>query len=219
MPGRKGKRKTISGTRKLYVSAVPTTSLSNAVNKVIHRNSELKYFTYNLSNFAIDASWLALSMSNIPQGDSQTTRDGNAVYLKGYSIKYKITRADTWQKFRVLVVRYLSPNTTNPAIADILHDVSSVDMSMITPNNFEKKKSYQILYDKLHNLQPDSGLPNYEMTYKHTKTFKKPRLLRWNTSGSADYESGNLTFFVISDSVATTHPSLSLYSRVTFIEK
>ena len=132
-------------------------------------------------------------------------RDGNAVYIKGFKVAYRLTRVDTWQKFRCLIVRALVPNNTTLLISEVLQDTGTIDKSMITPNNFERKKSYQILYDKVHNLQVDSGYPNYEATYKVSKRFKTPKLLKWNTSGASDYETGNLTFFAVSDSAAAGH--------------
>lgn len=206
--------------RKSKQVVVPQRALTKAVNKTIYRNTELKYFDVYVPPNSLTSTWVSYSMSNISQGDSQVTRDGNAVYIKGYKVAYRLTRADTWQKFRCLIVRALVPNNTTLLMSEILQDVgTSIDKSMLTPNNFERKKSYQILYDKIHNLQPDSGLPNYEMTYKISKRFKTPKLLKWNSSNASDYESGNLTFFALADSVAATHPDISFYSRVMFIEK
>lgn len=150
-------------------------------------------------------------LTDINQGDTDVSRDGNQVRLKSIQFKGQLTwnsgSMDT-QRVRMLLVRKKDTNGSNPGSNDILVG-DAIDDYYAKNEIF----NYQILIDKTYSLSEQKPIINI-------KWFKKQSaIMRYSTSGEAvvsQQRNGYFVMFLSTDS--TTPPTFIGSSRATFID-
>jgi len=106
---------------------MPRASFKRFARKVVNTVAEKKYFAPGANvDTSVDIAGYIFSMSEIAQGDTDITRDGDQIYLR--SITYSVTAQNniSFQNqgyVRVIIFQWLEYDVTAPAVQDVLHNV------------------------------------------------------------------------------------------------
>lgn len=190
--------------------------LAKVVKKLIDGKKELMYYVQGPSTLTADNTpTLADShLTAVAQGDGASDRSGLTIHPKSLYFKCNVKSTATYTAeqrafVRIVIARQnYTINDTGPNITDIYTSANVLaqkDLS-VSPNRFT------ILYDKLVNLQSDTK------PYISLEFYKKLNgVMRWNGSGAADYQNGQIFLWVYSD-VATTYPEVDYSCTFRYID-
>lgn len=148
----------------------PTTrTLSKKITK-LQKNEELKYGDFYQALTPVAAAGTAYLVCTVAQGDSVTTRTGNKITLTSLQLKYNLdvvpaTLAAGLVRLCVVLDRF--PNqqaapftvggTANLLLGpNGLWDNTTIGDNVLLPRALEMQGRYKVLYDKMHNINPNS---------------------------------------------------------------
>lgn len=181
--------------------------------RVVNRMAEKKWYT---SHTAVDISqtgnidWL----SQIPQGDTDLTRDGDQCRLTSLSFKGNLIAASTdgTNTVRIIIFKWNDNNIVSaPDLDDILTATGTgeVPLGMYQQDNVRSKR-FNILYDKLYSL--DDFHPQ---TIINTKIKMRSPI---NFNGGGTTGRGHIYLLYVSNSNATPHPTLNYAFKFVFTD-
>jgi hypothetical protein len=183
--------------------------IANVVRSVVGNKMELKYFLFSYAN---NVSWsgVVMSVSDVTQGDSDTTRDGDRLLPKDLSLRGTWVISDTTNVCRVILFRWLPSST--PAVSDIVtSNYVGTTAAAFSPLTHDTRQQYKILADQICILD-----------VSHTV-----RLLNWNLKlppQPIQYVAGTTTgsnklyILVITDSGAASHPGANFALKLTYTD-
>ncbi len=178
-------------------------------------NIEVKNFDVQQTSVAIGTGPIIVQLSNIPQGDGTSTRDGAQCKVIGIQLCYKIEMdlTATQSQFRIMLVLDKQTNQAIYVGGDLLEDITTQD-SMLSPRNLDNLKRFSVLYDKVHLLAIDGQSQAYGKRF-----FKKEILLRYDAStpSIADLTQSSLSLFMLSSEVANS-PVISTFTRLRYVD-
>lgn len=185
----------------------------------IKKSVETKYCdTFVASTASYSGS--VYSVSQIAQGDTQTTRDGIKVGAKSLHIKARVagnSLSGSNQAVRCILVCDKEQTGTAPTASDILENTGNV-LSHLSPYKWTTRPRYQILYDKIFGLSWQNGTTG---TQSETKVFNIHKRLKKNIfysgAASTDAYKNNLYLLWISD-VGTNDPLIFFWSRLFYTD-
>ncbi len=179
-------------------------------------NVEVKNHDVQLTSDVITDAIGITQLSNIPQGDGTTARDGNQCKMIGYEFNYAIQQsasATTADFVRVMLVLDKQTNQAIYLAADLLDDITNLD-SIVTPRNLNNMRRFTVIYDRVHTFS--KGGSNGTVVKKY---FKKDILLRFDasTSAIADMTSNSLSLLTVA-STAANDPIMHFFGRLRFVD-
>ncbi len=179
-------------------------------------NVEVKNFDVKSTSLAITDTASIIQLSNIPQGDGTTERDGNQCKMVGLQLSYHLQQNASATIPTFVRVILIIDKQTNGAIftsGTFLADVSTQD-NIVSPRNLNTQKRFTVLQDLVHVL--NTGGPDGVIRRKY---FSKEVLLRYSAStpSIADLTQSSLALLVVASSV-TNDPSFTLNSRLRFVD-
>ncbi len=135
---------------------------AKGVSKIMRMiNVEYKFLDTTIGSNINEVSFIN-SLSAIPQGDTQSSRDG--ISIKSINLSYRINflrnASDTTQMVRMIIFRGKQENTVNPIPFDVLQDTTGT-ASVQSFKNYDKKFKTKILYDKVFVLDEGNSSRKY----------------------------------------------------------
>lgn len=189
-----------------------TTRRSKAVTyaglkRYMKKNTELKYFCRSEESVAVPNTGVLRTFALIPQGDSGTQRDGNVVCAKSFVLRARLENADlNGNMVRVIIARSRG----------ITFGLSDFPLGSGTLGPLgcwtNLKKSMSILHDRIYKTDNDD--PNRLLMIR-LRINAKMNFVDGTTNVP---ESGDLVMYLISDSTAASHPSISYVSQLSFTD-
>lgn len=191
--------------------------------KALKAEKEKKYFDVDQAGQEIVTTGTVQSVSNVPQGDTSITRDGDQIQLK--SIQARLT----WYMPQVLgagvpvvvgrVILFVDeqPNNTIPVTTDVL-----VTAGPNSPLNLNNRLRFRILKDKVFDMA--SGIAtaqaiNNPKSTKQMKMYKRiNRKCVFNGAGTDIAQTNNVYMLFISSATTTNAPFCAFYSRLRFTD-
>lgn len=178
------------------------------VKKMILRSSETKFHSETVSADSIGTVGNNYTLSDIGQGDTANTRDGNQILTTGLYQRYIISRT---------TIAGAADDTVLRVIAYIPR-ASVADTLTVATNAFVDMDKFTVLSDKLFLLTENSPLKQF--TYK--KSFKKGRSLgmvtQWSSGTSTAWTKNPIKLYVVSDN-NLNKPTFSMTSKTFFKDK
>ncbi len=178
-------------------------------------NVEYKFHDFQATIAAVNETAEIFQISNIPQGDTDQSRDGAQVKLTRVNIKYflEANPAVANTLVRIMLVLDKQTNQAIYTIADLLADVTLND-GIVSMTNLDNKYRFRILYNKVHTYSNASK----EVSY-HEINKKLDMKLRYDAStpNISDLTSYSLSLVAIS-SQSTNQPTITFFSRLRFID-
>ncbi len=173
-------------------------------------NVEMKKHDGTSSTTVANSGSYVTPLTDVAQGDSISTRDGNSFKAKGLSINYTIKQhasATNTQVCVVLVRDNQQIADTDPAWNTIFNDTS---VRAVLNAAFVGR--FSIIYDRVHLLSSNGQTQAFSKNY-----IKLNSHIRFNGTAATDIQKSGLTFFAIADE-ATNLPTLDLAYRLTFVD-
>lgn len=188
----------------------PSKVFTRKVRKVLNKSSEKKYLNYVNSSTVDNTGALILKLSEVSQGDTDTTRDGDQMTIRSLQFNMSFAIADTTNYVRVIFFQWLQNTQMGlPTASNILLDV--VTAPWLSPYSHDYRYNFRILGDHL--IRLDSQVP---LVYKKMffKRFAR-RKVQYVGASSTAYTNG-IFALVVSDSSAVPHPSVQWSGKLNF---
>lgn len=210
MPYKGMKRKTYKRQSYKKKSQLATKSY---VNKLLKVNQELKFHDHILDSVGASSTVSQFKITQINQGTTDQTRDGDACIIKKMLLNLTVNAADNTNYVRIIVYRWNESDlTSNPQTSDILQYTTGVNpwTSPYTMDSVRSKR-FTVYCDKLIKVDGDDPLKVIRLT----RYFKNLPMSFFN-GGLAS--KGGFWFLYVSDSVASAHPLINGYIRFNFTD-
>lgn len=183
--------------------------VNKAIKKKLKQVQELKSFDTGLSTSA-DSTGALQKISTIPQDDSDSGRDGDALHVMKVELRVSFVPADTTNVIRLVVFRWMQDDSSAaPSSAtDVLQTANPY--SPYNRDNYRAKK-FLVLDDYLSAV----GLAGPCIDKHHVD-----KNTQFNITYQSSATTGNSQIYVlrISDSTASTHPTVSYVARVWYTD-
>jgi hypothetical protein len=203
------------GVMKMHESAAPEQEirkLAKRLDKIMH---ELKYFSLaddSYGSISYNGTDFVQPITNVPQGDGDSTRDGDQLTIHTIEFRLSIKISTTTPTFLRVIMFQWKPNTT-PVYASVLfdkHNTSNAPMSMY---QHDTRQMFVILYDTLIELDTVAH-PAHCIHHLQSKGFI-PKIQY--TSGSTTVATNMVYVLAVSD-VLAAGPQVIFYSKVTYYD-
>lgn len=187
--------------------------------KLIHKESETKFYDYvPFAGTGIGNGGTFAVLTNPAQGNTDQTRVGDKLTMRGMRISWTAVPGDDYNVMRMIVFQWY-PNTalTVPATNLIIENPTYPTISAIRHDY--NGNTFKVLKDFKFTMVLPAASPVGTTSSVRTGTFKVP--FKW-VKKSVEYTSGttnaahNIYVFVVTDSAAPPNPSITLYSRLWF---
>lgn len=182
------------------------------VKRIVGNNIESKVADSTILT-TFDAAGTFIVLSKPAQGDAYNERSGDVIKAQRLTWRLQTTVADNTNIVRVIIFKWnLDNNITGPsttAVLETLNVLAYVDYQAL------QQSKVQILHDRTYALSTEAR-PNMILTgslYGKKLGKKKIGFNQGATTGIGHYY-----MMVISDSVASPHPGISGFFRLTFTD-
>lgn len=179
------------------------------VKAIANKAGEKKFFATTSGGFqGVDWTGTITSISDISQGDTDVTRDGDQVYIRSLEFSWEVSVGDTYNIVRLLVVQWF-PATT-PAVTDILLTNGSND-GVLSPYNHDSRFQFKVLYDR--KIHVNTDMPNRSLKFRLYKNFRYRRI---QYIGGGTTGQNKIYIIKISDSGAAPNPTMANFGKLNF---
>ncbi len=218
-PYRKRRYKTRNGMRfvrnvgTVANTAIKALTLAKKLKGLI--NVEFKEHNVQATTSAFSITPTITQLTNIDQGDSRLTRDGDQIKISSLSFRCIVgmNASAARTSIRIMIVKDKQTNSAIYAIGDLLEDTTAND-ALVSPINLDNRSRFIILMDKQLNMSD-----NWTQLVK-IKWFKKlqQKIIYDGTgNGIADLTTCSYSLVLIS-SEATNTPTITHFTRLRFID-
>lgn len=191
-----------------------------SVQRVITRNQEKKYHVSSGDWTATNATAAIAQITNVSQGDTDTTRDGDQIYLKSVYSSWLVRTNQTVpnaSSVRMIIFQWFNTNGTSPVVGDILLSTTAATV-IHSPYTHDTRYQFRVLYDKTVTVVP------YDDQYMETKVGPMRRLITRIPKRKLQYVAGSATqgvnqiyFLRVSDD-NDSPPDVQNYFKVNFTD-
>ena len=217
--------KMVNGKRQ-YIKK-KTSNIDKKQDRRIKKLENIVYPSIEWKNKDIKAVGTAISkdgyqnypMFQLAKGDTNSTREGDKVSLRRGTLHLSLTRGDTSNIIRVLVVK--TPSATYAGFSDVLeyHNFTT-DSELVFSSPYQVKatnseQTYTILADRTYQLKNDMSTVTDKIKLKLPK---KGVNCEFVGDGSVMPNNYNISLLIISDSTGTPHPTASYVMRWKYID-
>jgi len=179
------------------------------------KNKDITAFDVNIANDGYEN----YPMFQLAKGDTNSTREGDKVSLRRGTLHLSLTRGDTSNIVRVLIVA--TPSATHAGLSDVLeyHSYSAnKDGVFSSPYQIKatnNEQTYTVLADRVYQLPNDKSTITAKIPIKLPKKGKSCEFVGDSSVSPNNY---NLSLLMISDSTASPHPKASYVMRWKYID-
>ncbi len=196
----------------VYSDAAKALTIARGVRRLL--NVEVKFHDNQQTAVALTNVPIIRELTNIAQGDTGSTRDGNQCKVIGIELAYIII-ANTSTPFTSVRIMIVLDKQTNQAIyvnTDLLDDITATD-NILSPRQLNNLDRFSILYDRVHMLS--TAFPT--VTVK--KFIKKEIKLRYDNAAAAITSlTMNSLSFVQMTSEPTNVPAITSFTRIRYVD-
>lgn len=179
-------------------------------------NVEYKCFEVQLTNNPITDTGVISQCTNIPQGDTVQSRDGNQLKITQMIFNYMITSnvSSVSSAVRVMIVHDKQTNGAIWTPADLFADASVFDVQ-VSPLNIDNNHRFRILYNKLHVIP--FGSARSAVNRRFIKKMALKLRFKSSTPSIADLTQDSLSVFMVSNE-ATNTPTVTFNMRLRYVD-
>ncbi len=192
---------------------VSKSQVKQMIASALSNQQELKWFAFADSAIATDYGGFCSKVTQISQGDTDITRDGDSLALKAIDFRWTCVPGDSTNLVRCMLFQWFSADDVDvPSPSDILNVVGDV-RAPISQLVSDRGIQFKVLYDET--VAVDTYHPIHLSRKIHLDKFpqEKVKYIAGTTNGY-----GNIWKLFISDSAAATHPSVTSYGFVRFLD-
>jgi hypothetical protein len=207
----KTKRSEIVGKRRSEVRSIA----AKEAQRVLNKNIELKYFAIvdnTYGSISYNGTDFVQSMSSVPQGDTDSTRDGDRIKLKEIRFRVGIKTGSTTPTFLRVICFQWKPNTT-PVYANILLDQHNTSAASLSDFTHDTRQMYHILSDDL--VQVDTVAHPATCVERSIKSGFEPYIQY--QAGSSSNATNMIYVMAVSD-VNSNGPLVILFGKLLYYD-
>lgn len=186
-------------SRRGYRSKAKLTT-DTRIRKVVTQMAEKKSHSVGVNNRSMvfgGASLNPVDFSDVPQGDTSNTREGDVIRPTSLRYGYVLHNNGTNPFIcRVMIVQWF--RLTDPVLGDILDDTSNTQF-IVSAYKQHLKKSFTVLYDKTHSQHDNSDSQNI------ARSVILPKVKKISFEEGAQTGYGKLFMFAMSTTTGATH--------------
>jgi hypothetical protein len=191
-------------------------AIKKVVRDMLSSTDETKYFDVTLTQQTIDYNGRIDHLSAVPQGDSDSQRDGDVILPKRLDIMIRIDEPSgvTLQSnlTRCLVFRYKPTITTTPGNIITLGTV----LAPLSPFQWDYLVNFDVLYDEVFVTGDYGGTPISHVK-KISLNLKRNKIQY--VAGSTGTAAGKLFLMFVTDQVTSGLPIVTYYSRLQYLDQ
>lgn len=195
-------------------SAKKKVATKQYVKNMLNKVQEIKYYD-EADTIAISTTGSVVCVSDMAQGDTDITRDGDKIILKSMQLRGTMAyaAADVNNLIRIIVFQWFPVDTAaDPSAAAILQQTGT--FGIVSPYNHDQRNQFHILADRTFLLNSASyPYKGWKMNIPFKYVKKQATFLAGGVYGA-----NHLHILFISDSSAVSDPSVSFYSRVYYTD-
>lgn len=183
-------------------------AVRNMIKSSVEKVTEHKYYILGQA-FTPNSTPTVTDLAAIAQGDTDLTRDGDALLIDKIDVLFNGNGADTTNIIRYIIFQW-KPNTV-PAVNEILQD--AVTYGVTTPLTHDTRQQYHVLHDQI--IATSLNGPN---AFCGLFTIPLRRLLKNQCLfvGASTTGTNKPYLILLSDSGAVTHPTFFHVSKIWF---
>jgi hypothetical protein len=187
------------------------------IRRMITNKQEIKFFDTLETAVAHTSGGNVIHLSNIPVGNSDSTRIGDSVLPQRLECRFNWLCGDATQYCRLIIFRW-KPffGSTSPSTSSILFSSVAANI-IVSPFVHDQRDQFEVLLDKTTiPLQSGvSGQINSNTVIVNMKMARKP--IQWVT-GSTTNMSNGIFALMVSDSAVVPNPTITSYFRLTYTD-
>ncbi len=166
-----------------------------------------------------DGNGILIQLSNLQQGDSNVTREGNSITIKHLEMRLmlKIAAAAFSSQVRVMLIRDKQANGAVLTVNEVLQSSANF-LGLISPRDVNHLQRFVVLYDRVHVL--NQNITTTLSTTRHVKKLKKQNIkIRYdaNVGDITDVQTNSYSMLLISNE-PTNEPTFDHFVRLKFID-
>jgi len=213
--GRKNYRRYRKGKRKMYKKGTLSRMVNAKIYKALDKNVETKFvdtiFDSGVGGI-VSGTYIFTRLTSTSQGlNDAANRIGDTIKLKALQCRFNVVASDVTNRVRVTIIRWNEDDGfVSPTATQVYQNPLSTIQSYF---NFDtmKMKKFDILYDRVVDVEDQD---HKQIQHKIYLSLKGRRVQYNNASSTVG--TGHIYFIYSSDSAAIPHPSIDVYSRVTY---
>lgn len=185
---------------------------------VMKHQTELKYQVSNLNETTTAGTGAIAKIMTIAQGDTDSTRDGDALFIKGLRINGRVKFNNAMgalltQYVRLLVFQWFPDDGTAPTVANILNTTGTDSESLYGITNMDRNDQYKILFDRTYEVD-SVGNPAraFKRKLRIPKRHRRQKFIAAGTDGS-----NQIYLMYISDTLSTIAGVVPTFTMQTFM--
>lgn len=185
------------------------------VKRIAHVGVELKHYDVSTVAASVPSTGTMLGPFSVPpQGITEAHRIGDQIHLKNFQYKLAFIGADTTNFVRIVWFRWYEQNSiVAPVAADIFETTLNPIVSGLTESNVEANRIH-VLSDRTYSLSTNGTFCAAKHSTLYGKRLGKKKLIFIPAASLTG--DGHIYCFVISDSIAVSHPSIYIYTRLIY---
>jgi hypothetical protein len=168
---------------------------------------EKKYFIYENSG-NVDFNGVIYSVTDVPQGDTDLTRDGDRLLPETLEMRYSWVPGDSVNICRLVVLRWEASST--PTVTSVIQAVGATNAPK-QPFTHDTRTLYKILCDDM--IRVDT----YHLIEIRHRIIKLPKV-SMQFQGGGTTGTGKLYVLLLTDSGVSTHPGFDLVFKLWFTD-
>jgi len=182
------------------------------VKQLISKDEELKAKDSAIAA-AVDAGGVISKFQVPTQGDGVSDRNGDAIKLKRLRVRLHLIGADSTNVIRAIIFRWNNNDSTSvPVIADVLQTLNAVSQYQYTS---DRQNEFHIVADKTFTFSLNgTNAKDWIIAYYGRKLGKKSLIFNASLTTGTDM----LYLLLLSDSVASPHPTIGGYCRLEYTD-
>lgn len=211
----RGRRRRPAASRYMSTAAKVATMALTAYRGVNYLkglvNAEKKFFTVNLSATVSDTGAVS-PLTEIAQGDTAITRDGNSIFarmLSGTIVLTRSTSGNAVQTIRVCIFQ------DNQQVADSTPTYTQLfaTSSPISSLAYPQMGRFKVLWSRIVHLDQTNNLGSV-----HKVVLPLKHHIRYNGTASTDIQKGGLYLAYCSDQTTENYPGVAAYLRTSYYD-
>lgn len=211
--------KKVTGRRSLKMNVQGTTVgkvASRAARKAVKSLAELKHIDYTIFNDPVQTTATLYNLvDNLVQGDGDTQVNGRKADLRRLYMKYSLTVGDSSNICRFILFQSTQYTNSVPTAAQVLENPVSFPLTTaLNYDSFNGSVRFRLIKDWYHVRDSDDPVLARSLEFNKLNNI----IFDGNPVAAGNAAKGNLWLLAISDSSGGFHPTLNMYTRVTFKE-
>jgi len=212
---RNGKPFVVQSFRKKKEQKVSKSQVQTMIKSAVKTRDllEWKYFSTTVNQANVTFSGTTYALSDVPQGDTDSNRDGDAISLVSLEISLGFYASSQVNACRMIVYQWFPALSSGspPAPSALLLAVGSA-LAPFSTHNVDNYQQYKIIFDKTVALSTAEGLRL--LNFKIKKFPKRSIQFSGGTTGG----SSKLFLLVLSDDGVSSYPLVSYMSKLYYTD-